>query len=82
MNLLATELKFDKKIKKIEQVVSKSANENDLNEAYKRLYYLEGLASERKAQALMQESYEKRFNILLHGLEESDKSAWETRNET
>ena len=30
----------------------------------------------------MQKSYEKRCNILLHGLEESDKSAWETRNET
>ena len=44
--------------------------------------YLEELVSERKAPALMQESNEKQFNILLHGLEESDKSAWETQNET
>ena len=62
--------------------MSKNANENDLDEAYKQLYYLKGLLCERKAQALMQKSYEKRFNILLHGLEESDMSAWETRDET
>ena len=75
-------VKYNEKIKKIEQVVSKSANENDLDEAYKRLYYLEELVRERKAQAIMQESFKKRFNILLHGFKESDKSAWETRDET
>ena len=37
------ELKYNEKIKKIEQVMSKNANENDLDEAYKQLYYLKGL---------------------------------------
>ena len=30
----------------------------------------------------MQESYDKSFNILFHGLEENSSSAWETRDET
>ena len=77
------ELKYNEKIKKKnEQVMSKSANKNYLDEAYKQLNNHKGLVSEQKAQALMQESYQKRFNILLHGLEESDKSVWETREET
>ena len=60
----------------------KSASDNDLDEVYKRLHYLEGLVRERKTQTLMQETYEKRSNILLHGLEDSDKSAWEALGET
>ena len=30
----------------------------------------------------MQESYDKRFNVLFHGLDEEVNSVWETRNET
>ena len=62
--------------------MSKRTSDNDLDEPYQRLSYLVRLESERKTQALMQTSNEKRFNILLHGLEESDKSALETRDET
>ena len=30
----------------------------------------------------MQESYEKRFNLLIYGIEETDTSVWETREAT
>ena len=30
----------------------------------------------------MQESYDKRLNLLIHGLEENNKTDWETREST
>jgi len=53
-----------------------------LEEIYDRLENLEGKERDRQAQALMQESYEKRFNILIHGLEENVESALENRAQT
>ena len=43
------ELNCNEKIKKFEQVMSKSASDNDLDEAYQLLYNLERFESEQKA---------------------------------
>ena len=48
---------------KIERAVYKSASGNDLDEAYQRLHFLEKPESKQKTLALLQESYEKRFNF-------------------
>ena len=69
-------------IKKIEGILEKTAEDSDLDEAFQRLFLLEDLEKERTEQALMQESYDKRFNVLFHGLDEEVNSVWETRIET
>ena len=70
------------RIKKIEGILEKTAKDSDLDEAFQRLILLEDLEKERTQQALMQESYDKRFNVLFHGLDEELNSVWETRNKT
>ena len=70
------------RIKKIEGILEKTAKDSDLDEAFQRLILLEDLEKERTEQALMQESYDKRFNVLFHGLNEELNSVWETRNKT
>jgi len=57
-------------------------NNLELKEIYERLENLERKERDRQAQALMQESYDKRFNILIHGLDENVESAWENRAQT
>ena len=73
---------FEDRFKKIECVLNKTASDSDLNTVFQRLYTLEDAEKHRETNAIMQESYEKRFNILFHGLEENSNSAWETRDET
>ena len=53
-----------------------------MGKAFQRLYFLEDLEKERPEQVLMRESYDKRFNVLFHGLHEELNSVWETCNET
>ena len=51
-------------------------------EIEKRLAIMEKKEEDRQAEAVMKESYEKRLNILIHGIEENHRSAWESRPET
>ena len=62
--------------KKIESVLNKTASDSDLEELHEQLHYLED--AEKGRQTTMQESYNKRFNIQIHGLEENSNSVWET----
>ena len=59
-----------------------TASDRDLEELYEQLHYLEYAEKDRQTTAIMQESYDKRLNVLFHGLEENSNSAWETRDET
>ena len=61
--------------------MNNTASDRDLEELYERLHYLYA-EKYRPTTAIMQESYDKRFNILFHGLEENSNSAWKTRDET
>ena len=70
------------RIKKIEGILEKTAKDSYLDEAFQRLFLLEDLEKERTEQVFMQESYDKRFNVLFHGLDEEVNSVWETRNKT
>ena len=44
--------------------------------------YLEDVADKAKREALQQESYNKRLNLLIHGVEETEGSIWEKKSET
>ena len=43
-----------------------------------RISKLEGLKKEQDKVLIMWESYEKRFNVLIHGILDQEESAWET----
>ena len=62
--------------------MNKTAFDSDLERLYEQLHYLEDAEKDRQTTAIMQESYDKPFNILFHGLEENSNSLWETRDET
>ena len=47
-----------------------------------KLKKLKAQERERQTQGVMRKSYEKRMNILIHGLAENFTSAWETRETT
>ena len=51
---------------------------------FERLEILEAKARDRENKALMLESYEKRFNLFIHGigLDENFRYAWETQEQT
>ena len=65
-----------------EAVLPTKTNSTDFEEINDRLKKLEAQERERQMQAVMRESYEKRMNILIHGLPENIASAWETRETT
>jgi len=69
------ELKLNKKCEEISLALDEKTNETDLEEIYENLENLERKERDRQAEALMQESYDKRFNILIHGLDENVDSA-------
>ena len=68
------------RITKIENQLTKKIN--GLADIEKRLSILEKKEEKRQDESVMKKSYEKRFNILIHGLEEDHSSAWESRQET
>ena len=68
------------RILKIENQLTKKIN--GLADIEKRLSILEKKEEKSQDESVMKESYEKRFNILIHGLEEDHSSAWETCQET
>ena len=52
------------------------------DELCSRVKYLEDVADKAKREALQQESYNKRLNLLIHGVEETEGSIWEKKSET
>ena len=47
-----------------------------------RIKELENYKADTEKAALMQESYKKRLNILIHGIEEDEDSVWESHQKT
>ena len=66
----------------VENALSLKANVADLQKIYNRLETREAQERDRQANALMKESYGKRVNIFIHGLDENFNLAWETRDAT
>ena len=47
-----------------------------------RIIELETVCAEYQKEALIKESYSKRLNLLIHGVQENNDSLWETRDNT
>ena len=73
---------FNDKINKLEQALENKSNVNDIDNIHIKLNRIEQQQLEQESKNLMQESYDKRLNLLIHGLEESNKTDWETREST
>ena len=76
------EKNFDVKFKEIENELQRKASLFALNEMKERIVQLEKDKQEQDCLAIMKESYEKRFNILIHGLPEISGNVWAKPIET
>ena len=76
------EKNFDVKFKKIENELQQKASLFELNELKERIVQLEKDKQEQDCFAIMKESYEKRFNILIHGLLEISGNVRKKSTET
>ena len=71
------------KINKIENQLQEKADKSELEELRLRLLHVpENFKKDQEACAVMKESYEKRLNILIHGVQESPVNTWERPDET
>ena len=73
---------FNERIVNVEKQMTNKIDAFVVAEFEKRVVILKNKQEDRQAEAVMKESYEKRLNILIHGLKEDRNSAWETREET
>ena len=74
--------KLDDRYDELKSQIDNKAYVTDVEEVSERLKILEAKAHDRKNKGLMLESYEKRFNLLIHGIDENYRYAWETREQT
>ena len=73
---------FNNKIDKLEQALENISNINDIDNIHTKLNKIEQQQIEQESKNLMQESYDKRLNLLIHGLKESNKTDWKTCEST
>ena len=63
--------KLDDRYNELKSQFDNKAYVNDVEEVSERLEILKAKAHDRENKALMLESYEKRFNLLIHGIDEN-----------
>ena len=80
--LTKMENNVEERLSKQELELKTKADVNITNDLKKRICELEQQQADQFAKEVMQESYEKRLNILIHELEETEESAWEKREIT
>ena len=72
----------DEKINDLTNELDNVVKLSDLNEMCNRVKCLEKIAEEARRKALHQESYYKRLNLLVHGVEELLDTVWENKLQT
>ena len=79
---------FNRRLDNVELKVNAELNlqkqENDAKiiNLSNQLAELQRFKEQREKEIILQDSFNKRLNILIHGLEEAPSQAWETRNQT
>ena len=76
------EKNFNVKFKEIENELQRKVSLFEFNELKERIAQLEKGKQEQDCLAIIKESYEKRFNILVHSLLEISSNVWEKPTET
>ena len=65
---------FDNKINKLEQALENKSDVNDIDNIHTKLNRIEQQQLEQDSKNLMQESYNKRLNLLIHGLKQKESN--------
>ena len=66
----------------ISQKVNETVSTSTFDEMKARVAYLEELAENAQKEALQHEAYSKRLNLLIHGIDETTNTVWESKAET
>ena len=80
--LIKLEKNFDKQSHSLIKNFKTKADCTDLIALNKRIQKIVTQQNTQEVKEVMQESYDKRLNVLLHGIEEDGDSVWETRDVT
>ena len=73
---------FNNKVNKLEPALENKSNINDIDNIHTKLNRVEQQQIEQESENLMQESYDNRLNLLIHGQEESNKTDSTTHEST
>ena len=71
--------KFNGKLEDIDARLNFKADGNEIEELKNRVIVLEKANRQTEASAVMKDSYEKRLNILIHGIPETEKARGKPR---
>ena len=77
----ALEKKVESKFDEFDQILNQQSESSNSN-LQARIVVLEDFIQNIEKAKVMQESYDKRLNILIHGIRENSNNAWEKREET
>ena len=72
----------EEKISKFQQELKIKADDSALNKLHLKMRKIKQQQVDQLTKDVMQESYEKWFNILINGIEETNTSVWEKRETT
>jgi len=78
----ALEKKFDNRMEAMKSTIMQKADNKIIENLTKRINCLEEFKQNYENALVMQESYNKRLNILIHGIKEDSNNPWEKRDET
>ena len=79
LRLDSLELEFETKCHEIDEMKISKAEAASIKELKERIVFLETFKLNYENAKVMQESYDKRLNILVHGVKEDSDNAWEKR---
>ena len=80
MDLLEAE--FVSRCKKIDDTINSKADKVMVSQLNDKVKLFENFKSNHEKTILMKESYDKRINVLIHGVQEDPDNAWENRETT
>ena len=80
LNLL--EVKFENKSKEVDTILDTKADIDLVKQLSQKIILFEEFQSNCEKALLMKESYDKRLNILIHGIQEDNNNVWEKRVKT
>ena len=82
LRLEELEAKCDYRNDEVENLLSAKVDLTSFQQLKDKLTALENFKSNYKKAQIMQESYDKRLNILIHGIKENSDSPWKKHEES
>ena len=80
LNLL--EVKFENRSKEVDNILDTKADIDLIKQLNQKIISFEEYQLNYEKAVLMKESYDKRLNILIHGIQEDNNNVWKKREKT